>query len=149
MARVANTELKYFSGPSAVEERKNILARLGLGITDMGYEIIRKENNSLDENLVAVSYMDILDLLKKHPSISKVIFTSSSGRSSAARWFMDYLKSKDITHKFPTEKKPLRCEFTFDNRMISLVILYSPSRRAANRISFDALSEMYKTEMGL
>jgi G:T/U-mismatch repair DNA glycosylase len=36
---------------------------------------------------------------------------------------------------------------TLNGRTIELVILYSPSARAANRISFERLMELYKQEL--
>ena len=147
MSTLAHKELKYLSGDAAVEERKQILGLLGVGITDMGLEIERKGNSSLDENLSVVKYMDIFKILKENLSIKKIVFTSSSGTVSASRWFVDYLKSKNIHLKFPLGLKPLKSDFEFEERMIQLVILYSPSRRAANRISFKKLVEMYANEI--
>ena len=147
MSRLADVELKYFKGSEAVEERKQILTSLSVAITDMALEISRKEGNSLDENLIVIQYMDIFKILHKNPAINKIIFTSSSGPASAAKWFLAYLKSKNIIHKFPKGLKPLRSEFRFDERIIQLSILYSPSRRAANRISFEKLVEMYENEI--
>ncbi len=147
MSRLANVELKYFSGLEAIEERKQILEALNVAITDMGLEISRKDGNSLDENLIVIQYMDIFKILYDYPAINKILFTSSSGTASAAKWFLAYLKSKNIIQKFPKGLKPLRSEFLFDERIIQLVILYSPSRRAANRISFAGLVEMYKNEI--
>lgn len=147
MSRLANKELTYFSGEAAVQERKEILELLKVAVTDMGLEIGRKENSSLDEHLTAIEYMDIFKILDEHPSINKLIFTSSSGVVSASKWFTEYLKGKSIPHKFPKGLKPLRSEFKFEKRIIQLVILYSPSRRAANRISFEKLVEMYGKEI--
>ncbi|MDN3656117.1 hypothetical protein QWZ08_10800 [Ferruginibacter paludis] len=64
MSTLVNKELKYLSGEAAVDERKQILELLKVGITDMGFEIERKGNNSLDESLTAVKYMDIFKILK-------------------------------------------------------------------------------------
>lgn len=147
MSRLANTELTLFSGAAAVQERKEILELLKVAVTDMGLEIGRKENSSLDEHLTAIEYMNIFKILNDHPSINKIIFTSSSGPVSASKWFTEYLKSKNIPHKFPKGSKPLRSEFKFEKRIIQLVILYSPSRRAANRISFEKLVDMYGKEI--
>lgn len=147
MSRINKTALQSFTGEAAVEERKNILVDLRVGVTDMGLEIIRLKGNSLDENLSAVKYMDILKILDDHPTISKLIFTSSSGPASAARWFGNYLKEQDIVHKFTNGPKPVRSRLQFQNRSVELVILYSPSRRAANRISLDKLAEMYSNEI--
>ena len=146
MSRLANKELTYFSGEAAVEERKQILELLKVAVTDMGFEIARKGDNSLDENLTA---MDIFEILKENLSINKIVFTSSSGTVSASKWFVHYLKIKNMNFKFPKGLKPLRSQFQFEERIIQLVILYSPSRRAANRISFEKLMEMYANEIKL
>ncbi len=147
MAQVAGKVLQHFSGEEAVAERKGILAILNTAITDMGLIILRTNDSSLDENLQAVDYMDILHILDQHPLINKIIFTSSSGKTSASQWFSNYLKQQNIIHRFPKGVKPLRSEFEYKGRTIKLVILYSPSRRAANRVSLAELTEMYKREI--
>jgi G:T/U-mismatch repair DNA glycosylase len=140
-------ELKHFEGTEAVAERKEILRLLNVAVTDMGLKISRLDGSSLDEKLVLLQYMDIFEILEQHPTINKLILASSSGPVSALKWFNEYLKSKSILHKFPKGSKPLRTQLAFKDKIIELVILYSPSRRAANRISFEALVEMYKNEI--
>jgi G:T/U-mismatch repair DNA glycosylase len=147
MSTLINKPLEHLSGEAAVDERKYILQLLSAGITDMGLEIERNGNSSLDENLTAIQYMDVFKILKENISINKIIFTSSSGKASALGWFVNYLRMNNVNFKFPTGTKPLRSEFQFEGRLIQLVILYSPSRRAANRISFEKLVEMYSKEM--
>ena len=147
IARIAGAEMKHFAGDLAVEERKALLQQLHLAITDMGKHIIRHENSSLDENLAAVEFMNIFQILDENPGIEKLIFTSSSGKVSAARWFLEFLAAQGIKHRFPTGKKPLRSEISYQGRIIQLVVLYSPSPRAANRISFDSLVELYRNEI--
>lgn len=127
-----------------VEERKNILKKLKTGITDMGGVIRRISNDSKDESLELVKPMEILHILEQYPSIKKIILTSSSGASSALGWFKVYLEDKKIAHVIPKGTKPLRFEIKFNNRTTQVHVLYSPSRRAANRISFEKLVEMYR-----
>jgi len=145
MAAVAGIELKHFSGEEAVNERKNILGFLNVAITDMGNKIIRNNNSSLDENIFPLEFMDIFKILDENPQLNKLVFTSSSGPSSAAKWFIQYLKSKNIEHKFPSGPKPLKSGIHYKERKVDLLILYSPSRRASNRISFELLFAMYKS----
>lgn len=147
LAKIANTQLKCFSGEEAENERKKILQKLGVAVTDMGYKVIRNDGSSLDEKLVVVEYMDIFHIIKENPGINKLIFTSSSGNVSASKWFVEFLKSRNILHKFPKGKKPLKSEIVINDKKVCLVIAYSPSRRAANRISFNKLVEMYKNEI--
>lgn len=147
IARISNTELEYPTGELAVEERKNLLRKLHVAVTDMGKHILRSANSSLDENLSVVEYMNIFQILDENPTIQKIIFTSSSGKESAARWFNNFLASHEITHRFPTGKKPLKSSMEYNGRTIELVVLYSTSPRAANRISFEDLVELYKNEI--
>lgn len=147
MAEILDTELQFMNGNPATEERKILLRNLNLAVTDMGKHIVRHENSSLDENLTVLEYMDIFRILDEHPTIEKLIFTSSSGKVSAARWFTEFLASKGIKHRFPAGKKPIRSEIHYKEKIIQLVILYSPSPRAANRISFENLVELYRQEI--
>ncbi|MNE94434.1 hypothetical protein D3C80_1923940 [compost metagenome] len=91
--------------------------------------------------------MNIFQILDENPGIEKLIFTSSSGKVSAVKWFTEFLESQGIKHRFPTGKKPIRSSIDYRGRTIQLVILYSPSPRAANRISFEDLVELYKREI--
>ncbi|MDR0802893.1 hypothetical protein [Fluviicola sp.] len=147
IAQILNTELQYISGNPATEERKILLRNLNLAVTDMGKHIIRYENSSLDENLAVIEYMDIFRILDENPTIEKLIFTSSSGKVSAAKWFTEFLASKGIKYRFPAGKNPIRSEMHYNGKNIQLVILYSPSPRAANRISFENLVELYQREI--
>lgn len=147
MAQIAQVELQYPNGDLAVEERKGILRKLHTAITDMGRHIARSNNSSLDENLSVVEYMNIFQILDENPGIRKIIFTSSSGKESAARWFNNFLAFHEIKHRFPTGKRPIKSAFQYQERSIELVVLYSTSPRAANRFSFDTLVELYKNEI--
>ncbi|WP_430403821.1 hypothetical protein [Fluviicola sp.] len=147
ISRIAGAELHYPTGELAVEERKNLLRKLHVAVTDMGQHILRSDNSSLDENLSVVEYMNIFQILDENPTIRKIIFTSSSGKESAARWFNQFLATREITHRFPTGKKPLKSSMEYLGRTIELVVLYSTSPRAANRISFEDLVELYKNEI--
>lgn len=143
LSKIAGHELSR-SGSNMVQDRKNILHALKVGVTDMGGTIIRLNNDSKDESLQIIEYMDIVKLISTHPSIKRIILTSSSGRSSAFGWFKAYLANNSIVCVVPKGNKPLHFQVTLAGRAIDAYILYSPSPRAANRISLDSLTEMYR-----
>jgi len=147
IARIAGRPLLCASGEEAVNERKELLNRLKLGVSDMGQIIHRKTDSSLDENLEIVAYMDIFKLLQENPSIRKLIFTSSSGKSSAIGWFKEYLALHQIPFKIPQGKRPLRTAAIINDRMYEIVLLYSTSPRAGAAISFDDLTELFAKEV--
>jgi G:T/U-mismatch repair DNA glycosylase len=149
MAFIAEKELHYFSGIEAVNERKNILNHLGVGVSDMGKIIIRKSDSSLDQNLEIIEYMDIFQLLKENPSIRKIIFTSSSGKSSAIRWFKNYLALQGVEFKIPKGKRPLRTEIDIQGKSLKIVLLYSTSPLAGATIPYNRLVELFKNEVDI
>jgi len=147
LAKIADIELQCNLGEEAVIERKKILKIVAVAITDMGRVILRNDNSSLDENLEIVEYMDIFQILDEYPEITTIICTSSSGKVSAMRWLTDYLKAKNVACKFPQGKKPLKTEINYNKKIIKIVIAYSSSARASNRISFAELVAIYQKEI--
>ena len=147
IARIAGRPLLYLSGEEAVIERKELLNHLKLGVSDMGQIIRRKTDSSLDQNLEIVVYMDIFKLLRENPSVRKLIFTSSSGKSSAIGWFKDYLNLHGISFKIPRGKRPLRTSVTINGESLEIVLLYSTSPRAGAAVSFDVLTELFANEI--
>jgi len=147
IARIAGRPLLYISGEEAVNEREELLNHLKLGVSDMGQIIRRKTDSSLDQNLEIVAYMDIFKLLTENPSVRKLIFTSSSGKSSAIGWFKEYLALHQIPFKIPKGKRPLRTSVIINDKSFEIVLLYSTSPRAGAAISFDDLTELFAREI--
>ena len=147
MAQIANHPLLYSTGEDALNERKELLNYLKLGLSDMGQIIQRKTDSSLDQNLEIVAYMDILKLLEENPSVRKLIFTSSSGKSSAIGWFKNYLSLHNISFKIPQGKRPLRTTFAYNGKLFEVVLLYSTSPRAGAAVSFEVLTELFAKEV--
>lgn len=147
IAKIADKDLQYNAGEEAVNERKQLLNQLKVGVSDMGKVIRRTADNSLDGSLEIIEYMDIFQILKENPSIRKIIFTSSSGKSSAIKWFSNYLKTKGISYMIPKGQRPLKNTIIIDNKEIEIVLLYSTSPRAGAAISFDKLVELFRNEI--
>ena len=147
IARIAGRPLQYLTGEEAVNERKELLIQLKLGVSDMGQIIRRKTDSSLDQNLEIITYMDIFNLLQENPSIRKLIFTSSSGKSSAMGWFKEYLSLHGIPFKIPQGKRPLRTSVSINGKSFEIVLLYSTSPRAGAAISFDDLTKLFAFEI--
>jgi G:T/U-mismatch repair DNA glycosylase len=149
MAQIAGKPLQHFSGEEAVEERKNILNQLGTGVSDMGKIIRRTKGSSSDENLEIVEYMDILRILEENPSLRKIIFTSSAGKSSAIGWFKAYLALHGIVFQIPKGKRPLRTHVRIAGKDIEIALLYSTSARAGAAVSLTYLTELFKNELDI
>ena len=115
----------------------------------MGRIIRRTQGNSLDENLQIVEYMDIFLLLQENPFIRKIVFTSSSGKASAARWFKEYLSLRGIVYRIPKGQRPLRSQIRLEERLLEVVLLYSTSPRVGAILSFEKLTQLFASEIGI
>ncbi len=144
LSTITGRNLNHFSGEKAVIERQKLLAAASCGITDMGRVIKRDAFSSNDNDLIIVEFTDILGILSENEQIKRLVFTSSSGRSSAAGWFQEYLSKQNIDFRFPKGRKPLYSEITLSGRKIDIVVVHSPSGRAANQLPFNSLVQMYR-----
>jgi AbiV family abortive infection protein len=141
------TGLKITFGDTAVVERKQILDVLKLGITDSANKILRQMESSLDGHLFPTEFTDVFDILSKHPSLTKIILTSSSGENNALAWFTAYCSLNEVRFTMlPKKGLPKYGTIPFEGRKIEIVAINSPSRRAS--IKDDALTEMYRHVFG-
>jgi G:T/U-mismatch repair DNA glycosylase len=151
LARISNFTLTDFEKTEegkllAVKERKQILDRLNLAITDIGARVLRQKNSSLDSNLFPIEFADIFSIINERPAIKTIILTSSTNGNSVLSWFTVYCSINDITLKVDKKNKsfPITTEITVNNKKINVVIVYSTSGATFN-ITEDFLVNQYNT----
>lgn len=145
LSTIAKIDLVPHINAEAIQNRKEILSKLNLGITDMGYKVLRHNNSSLDQSIFPVEFMDIFKILDEVPTIKKLILTSSTGENSVEGWVRSYCKINDV--KFPKLKgnNPKRGNITHKGRLIEIVTVHSTSKAAARKLN--DLVAMYKEEI--
>lgn len=136
-------ELSVMAGDAAVEERKGILDKLKLAISDMGHIIYRQNESSLDANIFPVEFTNIFQLIDDHPKIRTVIITSSTKGSSVFSWFAAYCQLNGIELK-KHKDAVVPWDITIHNKgnAIKIIVIYSTS--GAAYIDEIALKEMYR-----
>ncbi|WP_282787975.1 hypothetical protein [Flavobacterium croceum] len=134
---LSNTEL-------AVNERKNLMKFLHIGIHDVGKTILRKNNSSLDTKIDIIEFQDIKKIVKNHPELQQILLLGFSSKNSATQTFIKYLEHQKILAEFPVDFK-LKSQQSFtifiDNRKIKCSILNSTS--SASAIGIDALIDQF------
>lgn len=113
-------KLTFDNTEASVQERKDLLDKLEIGITDLIEICIREGGKSDDKSLQVIKYKPIAKLLAKHSKIDTLICTSTFVKE----------KLRQITHgKYrPITKRSGTMEI--DNKTYNIIILYSPSPRA-------------------
>lgn len=147
LAAIADIELLQSNHPDAVQNRKSILTELNLGITDMGYKVLRHSNSSLDQSILPIEFMNIFQILDDYPTILKLILTSSSGQNSVEGWLRSYCKLNSVKFKKLKGKNPKTGFLKYGDREVHVVSVHSTSR-TAGRKTLD-LIEMYRQQLNL
>lgn len=146
LSKISNNEIEK---NNAVSERKNILNKLKLGISDMGKIILRQNNSSLDNDIFPIEFNDVFTILEEYPNIKTIIFTSGSSGNSAYSWFKAYCNINNISiNKNEDNEYPKEYFILLNDIKIKIFIVKSTSPRATRKDEHDILISMYKKVLG-
>jgi G:T/U-mismatch repair DNA glycosylase len=126
--------LTYAWTDKAVEDRKQLLADIGMGITDI-ITACETEGGAADHAIIVHSKNEgIFNILEENPSINTLYFTSGSATNGADRLTMQLLRMNKKISKVKVEQKinPKIRTFLFHGadggkREMRSMTLYSPS----------------------
>lgn len=142
LAGIKGHTLQHFKGDAAVQERKQLMEELQIGVQNMGLKISRKGKSAADNDIDILEFQDILATIRRHPELNRILMPGYSGKSSTVLSFIRYLKEQDITVQIT---KPVKHGSSFvlhiDGREILCIALTSTSPRVA--ISFEALIALF------
>ena len=131
-----------------IKEKKGLLEKHNIGITDIIKKAKRKEDNNSDKNLYDIDPNDLNSLLDKYKDIDTIVLTSKD----MSRFFKKYyVKTDDAILKQDKNKKIETYEeqgkkiniyyYTFKGRPIRVVPLHSPARK---NVSIKIKKALYK-----
>ena len=132
-----------------IKEKKEVLKKHYIGITDIVKKAKRKEDNNSDENLEVMETNDLNSLLDKYKDIDTIVLTSKDMYTQFFKKY--YVKTDDAILKQDKNKKIETYEeqgkkiniyyYTFKGRPIRVVPLHSPARK---NVSIDIKKALYK-----
>ena len=130
-----------WSSRKQIEERKNILDKLKLGLTDMGKIICRQQGSSKDHSLFPIEFMDIVQILNEHPAINSLIVSGNTQGNSSLSWFSIFCSLNNIKLNVKELEKQQASEITMADRKLKVLLAYSPSR--LSRVTTEKLIDSY------
>lgn len=130
-----------WSSRKQIEERKNILDKLKLGLTDMGKIICRQQGSSKDHSLFPIEFMDIVQILNEHPAINSLIVSGNTQGNSSLSWFSIFCSLNNIKLNVKELEKQQATEITMADRKVKVLLAYSPSR--LSRVTTEKLIDSY------
>lgn len=113
---------------AAVKERKDALARMGVGITDIVAQCKRKNRSASDRSLYAIERKSLGLLLKQNPAINTLLYTSSFVKSEVGKELDQYHRSTQQSRVWT---------LPIGEKKYTAVVLYSPSPQALRGMGAD------------
>ena len=135
-----------------IKEKKEVLKKHNIGITDIIKKAKRKADNNSDKNLEVMETNDLNSLLDKYKDIDTIVLTSKDMYTKFFKKY--YVKTNDAILKQDKNKEQKTHEeqgkkiniyyYTFKGRPIRVVPLHTPARKNVANISIDIKKALYK-----
>lgn len=143
LSAVAGHPFELLSSINAIEERKKILAKLKLGLTDMGKIIYRQQGSSKDHSLFPIEFMDIVQIMNEHPAIATLIVSGNSQGNSSLSWFNIFCSLNNIKLNVKEVENKQSTIISMADRKVKVLLAYSPSR--LSRVTTEKLIDSYRS----
>lgn len=139
MAAVMGRTLDYTDTPAAVDQRKALLTELRTGVTDVIASCVHTGGSAGDDALADLTYQDIRSLLRQHPSIDTLLYTSGfiAGRMNAAG-----IPDRGRHQRWDSQRK--NGSVVIGGRTYTVRVLYSPSPNALRRVGKEERLAQYR-----
>ncbi|MFD2516622.1 uracil-DNA glycosylase family protein [Salinimicrobium flavum] len=144
--RVFGLDLKFENTDEAVKERKEFLAKKGIGICDTVESCRREKIDASDLGMLKVELRDLISILRDHEKIDTLLFTGGNSKNGPEFFFRKLLKEYDLKFKVISNDVPRVHQFLLDGRSINTVSLTAPSGSANRAIGSMALYKKLKKQ---
>lgn len=144
LSEVTGVPLDFAPTPAAVAQRKELLTRLHMGITDVVGSCIHRDGKSDDGSLLDIQPKPLNQLLLDYPRITELIYT---GRTEVKRLVNQYFADKSPRRR--TADAPPGEYVRINGKAYAVTRLYSPSPIALWSVSADTRREQYRKVFSL
>lgn len=141
LSEISAHSYELLSGKNAIEERKKILDKLKLGLTDMGKIVFRQQGSSKDHSLFPIEFIDIIQIMKEYPAITTLIVSGNFQSNSSLSWFSIFCSINKITLNVKELETKKLTTISIADRYAKIILAYSPS--SLSRIKTETLINSY------
>ena len=122
LGEVFNISFKYTNNEVAIDQRKELLKSLNIGITDIIDTCYHENCQATDDKLKDIKHKDLKKLLIDFPKIDTFIYTSEFVKKQMNNYLKTYHSINPQNQKEQSVK--------IDGKEYRVIILYSPSPQA-------------------
>ena len=132
LERIFDYNLAYENTAQAIEQRKQLLTRNGIGICDMVDFCIRDRMEASDLGMKEIKLRNLKRILETHADIEMLLFMGGNSKNGPEYLFKRHARENDLKMILKQSESPRISELDMGSRKIKCVSLISPSS-AANR----------------
>lgn len=144
MEVVTGVKLEYKNTEEAVNQRKALLSKLKIGITDIVEQCIHENGSPEDTSLKDITPKPLKELLLENPKIDTLIYTNKTGKIILEQ----VNKIADKSYHEGWDASQTRGTVIINNKKYNVIKLFSPSPSARRKVSYEAQLSQYKEVFG-
>lgn len=140
LSEVTGVTLDFVNSPDAVNQRKQLLMNLHMGITDIVGSCIHHNGKADDTSLLTIEVKPLDKLLLDHPNIQELVYTN---RGEVKKYINHFFADKGY-HNRARENETKESVF-INGKKYAVTQLYSPSPNALRSVSTEKRLQQYKS----
>ena len=94
--KIHNLNLRYDNSQEAIDERKQFLIKHKIGVCDIVDSCEREKIDASDLGMQNIQLRDVVNYLKKYPSIHTILFTGGNSKNGPEYFFRKHLKDYNL-----------------------------------------------------
>jgi G:T/U-mismatch repair DNA glycosylase len=143
--------LRYDNSQEAIDERKQFLIKHKIGVCDIVDSCERQKIDASDLGMQNIQLRDVVNYLKKYPSIHTILFTGGNSKNGPEYFFRRHLKDYNLKLEVVSDIVPRIHQFALsgvemESRIIKTVSLTSASGAANRAVGSIPLYRKLKSE---
>lgn len=147
LSQITGAKLDKKNTETAIIQRKALLSKLHIGITDIIEQCTHINGKSTDDSLDDIVLKPINELLSHHPEIDSLIYTSKSIIKHIYK-IADKYHSWDTPKEGNTLDTPKESTIMIGGKRYKVIVLYSPSPSASRKVSYEKRLSQYTNVFG-
>ncbi|QHI38715.1 hypothetical protein IMCC3317_41090 [Kordia antarctica] len=139
--KIHDLNLRYDNSQEAIDERKSFLIQHKIGVCDIVGSCEREKIDASDLGMQNIQLRDVVDYLKKYPSIHTILFTGGNSKNGPEYFFRRHLKEYNLKLEVVSDVVPRIHQFDIN-------AVTEPSRSAVShkkQLSHQSTSRTIKT----
>jgi hypothetical protein len=139
MEELFNKTLQYENSDLSIDQRKELLSEISVGISDILSSCVHVENSASDEDIIDIEHKNLKDLLLHNLDIDTLIYTSEFVKKQINCLCKTYHSIDKVNNKRQMVK--------IGNKEYKVRILFSPSPQALRNMGkngADRRKEQYR-----